>query len=145
MKVINKEIIKGPMPCLRQFLTNENPLKMMKNAFYFMLKALFVLGIIAFLSWLFGYAEKRLDMKTTVNFKTRDVTDWTTDNYNTHITQYLKKKMQSGNEIWSVNKIQREKYFVFKYHAENEKERLVPDLLLFCKKALFKVRASGLH
>ena len=44
-------------------------------------------------------------MKTTVNFKTRDVTDWTTDNYNTHITQYLKKKMQSGNEIWSVNKI----------------------------------------
>ena len=145
MKVINKEIIKGPIPCLRQFLTNENPLKMMKNAFYFMLKALFFLGIITFLYWLFGYAEKRLDMKTTVNFKTRDVTDWTTDNYNTHITQYLKKKMQSGNEIWSVNKIQREKYFVFKYHAENEKERLVPDLLLFCKKALFKVRASGLH
>ena len=145
MKVINKEIIKGPIPCLRQFLTNENPLKMVKNAFYFMLKALFVLWIITFLSWLFGYAEKRLDMKTTVNFKTRDVTDWTTDNYNTHITQYLKKKMQSGNEIWSVNKIQREKYFVFKYHAENEKERLVPDLLLFCKKALFKVRASGLH
>ena len=105
MKVINKEIIKGPIPCLRQFLTNENPLKMMKNAFYFMLKALFVLGIITFLSWLFGYAEKRVDMKTTVNFKTRDVTDWTTDNYNTHITQYLKKKMQSGNEIWSVNKI----------------------------------------
>ena len=110
-----------------------------------MLKALFVLGIITFLSWLFGYAEKRLDKKTTVNFNTCDVTNWTTDNYNTHIIQYLKKKMQSGNGIWSVNKIQREKYFVFKYHAENEKERLVPDLLLFCKKALFKVRASSLH
>ena len=105
VKAINKDIIKGPIPCLRQFLKNENPLKMMKNAFYFMLKTLFVLGIITFLSWLFGYAEKRLDMKTTVNFKTCDVTDWRIDNYNTHIIQYLKKKMQSGNEIWSVHKI----------------------------------------
>ena len=32
--------IKGPLSGLRQFLTIENPLKMMENAFYFMLKAL---------------------------------------------------------------------------------------------------------
>ena len=33
-------------------------------------------------------------------------TDWTTNNQNIHIiTQYLKKSRQSGNEIWSVNKI----------------------------------------
>ena len=34
----------------------------MKNVFYFMLKALVVLEIFTFLSWLFGYVEKRLDL-----------------------------------------------------------------------------------
>ena len=46
---------------LRQFLATENPFKMMKNAFYFALKALFVLKIFKFLFWLFGYVEKRFD------------------------------------------------------------------------------------
>ena len=37
----------------------ESPLKMMKTAFfYFILKALFVVNIFKFLSWLFGHAEK---------------------------------------------------------------------------------------
>ena len=36
----------------------ESPLKMMKNAFYFILKALFVLKIFKILSWLFGQVEK---------------------------------------------------------------------------------------
>ena len=40
---------------LRQFLITEIPLKMMKNAFYFTLKALFVLKIFKFLSWLFRH------------------------------------------------------------------------------------------
>ena len=49
---------------VRQFLTTESPLKMMKNVFfYFMLKALFVLKIFTFLSWLFCYVKKRLDKK----------------------------------------------------------------------------------
>ena len=43
---------------LRQFLITENPLKMMKNAFYFTLKALFILKIFKFLSWLFRHVEK---------------------------------------------------------------------------------------
>ena len=34
-----------------------------------------------------------------VNFKIYDVTDWTANNYNTHITQSVKKQRQSGNEI----------------------------------------------
>ena len=63
----------------------------MTNAFHFMLKAVFVLEIFTFLSWLFGYVEKRLDKIDQVNFKIFDVTDWTTNDYNTHITQYLKK------------------------------------------------------
>ena len=44
-------------------------------------------------------------MKAKLNFKIYDVTDWTTNNYNTHIAQYLQRKKQSGNEIWSVNEI----------------------------------------
>ena len=32
--------------------------KMMKNTFYFILKALFVLKIFKFLSWFFGYVER---------------------------------------------------------------------------------------
>ena len=36
---------------------NESPLKMIKNAFYFIWKALFVSKIFKFLSWIFGYVE----------------------------------------------------------------------------------------
>ena len=50
---------------------------MMKNAFYFILKALFVLEIFKFYSLLFGYVEKQLDRKVKVNSKIYDVTDWT--------------------------------------------------------------------
>ena len=53
-----------------------------------MLKALFVLEKLTFLSWLFGYAEKRVDK---VNLKIYGFTDLATNNYNTHIAQYLKK------------------------------------------------------
>ena len=83
----------------------KTPLKMMKNAFYFSIKALFVLKIFKFLSWLFGHVEKRLDLKDQVNFEIYDVTAWLKNNCNTHIAQYLKKKTQSDNEIWSVNRI----------------------------------------
>ena len=37
---------------------NESPLKIMKNAFYFILKALLVLKIFTFLSWHFGHVEE---------------------------------------------------------------------------------------
>ena len=49
---------KGAFYGLRQFFITESPLKMMKKAFYFTLKALFVLKIFKFLSWLFGHVEK---------------------------------------------------------------------------------------
>ena len=41
---------KGPLSGLRQSLATESPLKVMKNAFYFILKALFVIKIFQFLS-----------------------------------------------------------------------------------------------
>ena len=64
---------------------------MTKNAFYFVLKALFVPTIFPFLSRLFGYVEKQLDKKAVVNFKIYDTTHWTTNNYNTYVARYLTK------------------------------------------------------
>ena len=43
------DFLKGALSGLRQFLATESPLKMMKNAFYFTSKALFVLKIFKFL------------------------------------------------------------------------------------------------
>ena len=43
-------IIKGALSGLRRFLATEDPLKMMKNAFYITSKALFVLKTFKFLS-----------------------------------------------------------------------------------------------
>ena len=65
--------------------STESLVKNMKKAFYFILKALFVLKILTYLSWLFGYAEKQLAKKATGDFKIYEVTNQTTDNYNTHI------------------------------------------------------------
>ena len=48
-------IFKGTLPGLRQYLATESPLKIIKNAFYVTLKALFGLKIFKFLLWLFGH------------------------------------------------------------------------------------------
>ena len=73
-----KFCIKGALSGLIQFLAAESPLKMMRNAFYFKSKALFVLKIFKFLFWLFGHVSKRLDKKDKVHFKFYDVTAWLT-------------------------------------------------------------------
>ena len=54
---------KDPLSGMRQFLTNERPLKMMKDAFYFMLKDLFILEIFTLLFWFFGYVKNGLIRK----------------------------------------------------------------------------------
>ena len=64
---------------------------MMRNTFYFMLKALYVLEIFSLLSQRFGYVENQFDKKVKVNFEIYDVTEWETENYNTYIVKYLKK------------------------------------------------------
>ena len=48
--------VKGTLSSLRQFLQTKSPLKLMKNAFYFNLKYLFVPKIFTF----FGHVGKRL-------------------------------------------------------------------------------------
>ena len=69
---------KGTLSGLRQFLASESPLKMMKSAFYFTSKALFILKIFKFLPWRSGHVGKRFDKKDKVNFKFYHVTAWLT-------------------------------------------------------------------
>ena len=82
--------IKGALSGLRQIAAAESPLKM-KNVFYLTSKALFVLKIFKFLSWLFGHVATQLDEKNQFNFKFYDATAWFTNNCNTHIVEYLEK------------------------------------------------------
>ena len=51
-------LFKGALSGLRQFLITESPLKMIKNTFYFTLKALFVLKIFKFFFLFFSHVEK---------------------------------------------------------------------------------------
>ena len=60
----------------------------MKNAFYFMLKAIFILKIFKCLSWVFGLVEKMYWLKTYY-FEISDVTTWLPNNYNTHFATWL--------------------------------------------------------
>ena len=79
----------GALLGLGQFLTIESSLKMMESAFYFTSKALFVIKILKFLSWRFGYVAKRLDKK-----KIRLISSFETSQpvnkqmHYTHIAQY---------------------------------------------------------
>ena len=52
-----------------------------------------------------------------------------------HILSNISRSKVKDSEIWSF----------FKSRAENETGILVPDLFLFLRKALFEVKASGLH
>ena len=95
----------GLSPSKRNFFLcfNDSLSKVMKIAFYFVLKVFFVLKIfhrLIFsrfldlcgnlgLPWLLVMYKKRLDWKEKVNFEIYDVTAWLIKNYNTHIAQHL--------------------------------------------------------
>ena len=81
----------------------ESLLKMKKNAFYFILKALFAVKIFRFLSGLFGHAGKATRLESNVNLEVHDFTPWFRNNFN--IVQYLTKQKQSDNEIWFIDRI----------------------------------------
>ena len=59
---------------------------MMKNAFYFILKVIFIFQIFKVFSDLFGHVGKWL-----FSLKVYETIDWETDNYNTEVTQHLMK------------------------------------------------------
>ena len=57
-QIFVKFLIKGALKGLRQFLSTGSPLKIMKNAIYFTIKALFVFKIFEFLFSLISHTEK---------------------------------------------------------------------------------------
>ena len=85
----------------RQFLTAESPLKMMKNAFHFMLKALFIFEIFIFLSDFLVMLKSHLIRKLISKFMTSQTGQQI---ITIHILLNISKR-QSGNEIWLVNRI----------------------------------------
>ena len=57
-----------------QFMANEHPLQTSKNAFYLIVKALFVFKYLNLCSDFFRHVEKRLDEKAKVSSNIYDVT-----------------------------------------------------------------------
>ena len=116
----------------------ESPLNMIKNAFYFTLKALFFLKILKFLSWLFahvkigkiGLISKLMTPQTCQQTIVIDI--------------FLIISRSKGNQTMKFGQFIKyeNRYILFKSYAENEAERLERTLLVF-KKALYEVKASG--
>ena len=120
-------IFKGVLSGLRQFLATESPLKMMKNIFYFTSKALCVLKIFKFLSWLFGHVAKWLDKKDKVNLKLYGVTAWLT-NIVIHILPNTSRS--KGNQTMKFSQLTECYIFFLKNHTQNVMEKLVLDPFL---------------
>ena len=79
----------------------------MMNAFYFTLKALFVLEILKFLSWLFGHVKNSLIRKTKIISKfimSQPGKHTITLHILTNISKSKGNEI-SNNETWSVNRI----------------------------------------
>ena len=118
----NRLMFKGAVSGLRQFVATESALKIMKNAFYFTLKALFVLKIFKFLSWLFGHVSKRLDLKDMVNSKSYDVTVWLTNNCNTHMPTISRSKGNQTMKFGQLIEYNMRNIFLQKLYAECGRE-----------------------
>ena len=83
----------------------ERPLKMMRNALYFILKALLLSRYLRFCHDFLVVQEKWLDQIDKITFKIHDVITWLTNNCGTYIVQYVTNKKQADNETWSINRI----------------------------------------
>ena len=100
----------------------KNPLKMMKNVYYFIWKTLFVLEIFTFLSWLFSYEEKN-GFISRLSLIPKFMTSQTGQQIITilHIAQHL-KAMKFG---------QRKKYFSSKSCRKWGRETSCKPLFIF--------------
>ena len=67
------------------------PFKNDEKSFLFHVKSSFRSQDILVFFFTFWSRSKQLDKKDKVNFKFYDVTAWLTNNFNTHIAQYLEK------------------------------------------------------
>ena len=93
--------------------------------------------------WLFWLLRKQLDKKAKVNFKIYDIIKGNKISFNKYIARYLKNKMLSDNEIWSVEHVEYIHNFSFKNNSEKEAGRPVSDFFLSFKKVFYEVKASS--
>ena len=126
-----------PKTCFICF--SESPLTMIKNAFYLILKGLFVLKVFNFSFKFLVMQKKQVDQKVQVSFKIYDMTAWLKNNYNAYISQYFTKQRKLTMRFGLLTEHYKRNVF-FKNHVENE-----ADLFLFSKKALYDVKANGLQ
>ena len=110
------------------FAFNKSRLKMMKNAFYFVLKTLLFSRCLNFCLDFSVIQKKRLYWKDKVNFNIFDFTTWLTSTYNTHSP--ISREVRTTKQWLGLVNITREIFF-FKNYAQNDIGKLVPSLLLF--------------
>ena len=124
---------------LRQFLTAEIPLKMMKNAFYFILKALFVLKIFKFLSAIFFMKQFALIRKLRLTLISGKQT----------ITIHILPNISRGKFSQTMKFSRLMEYNVrnifLQKSWENLSARLLSAPICFFKKALHKIQAKVQH
>ena len=72
-------------------MASEKPLKMMRNAFYFTLKALFDLEIFDLLPWKLAWLEGLISKRLISKFMASQPS--------TNVAEYLKMWMESDNDI----------------------------------------------
>ena len=74
-----------------------------------------------------------------------DISPWLANNYNTRVLSKISRS--KGNQAFEFGEVTEYKNIklLSKNHAENEAERLVPELFLFFEKALYEVKGNGLQ
>ena len=100
---------------------------MLKNAFRFILKSLFVLKIFKVLFYLFGHVEKLLDQKDQVNLKVYDVTACETSNCN--IPNISRSKGNHRMKFSQLIEYNMKNTFFLKNNTQNIVEKLFPEPL----------------
>ena len=113
----NKKILKA---CLRYFWRNfwfspnDSPSKNMKDVFYFVEKALFVLKIFAYLYFhlpLFSPCQPLLKSLIQDKIKLYDVINRLNKNSITHFVWYLKKEKRYDIETLSIDRVLNKEHF----------------------------------
>ena len=90
---------------------------------------LFALEILTLLPRVFGYTKKQLVKKATADFKIYDVTDWATNNYNTHIPNIARSKSNQTMKFGQLMENNVKNIFLTK-HSQTVEEKPVPDPLI---------------
>ena len=105
-----------------QFSATEIPLKMIKSTFNFTFKALFILKILKFLSWIFGHVEKWLDQTDNVNFKVFMTLRPGKQTITIHVLANMLRRKE--------NQAMKFEIFFLKNYMQNVVEKILPDLFL---------------